>query len=227
MWDDIAVVIGAYILGSLPIVYLIGRLRGVDLRDAFDLHLSLWREVGHKEGFVGITWDILKGVIVVLGVKWAGFSTPTVACAGLAVVTGEMWSIFYDFRGEKANTTGLGMASALAYQALPFGLIPMAAGAIFKLVSSLRQSEVDVHERFHFSGVAHDVMPLTMALGFLFFPIGSLIMGLAWEITTACAILFVMIMVKRTTAGLGADLDTATNKTSVIINRLLYDRSYH
>jgi len=44
--------------------------------------------------------------------------------------------------------------------------------------------------------------------------------------TLGLAAIFVAIMVRRLTVGLGADLKTTTNVRSILINRLLYDRSY-
>ena len=58
-------IIGAYLYGALPVVYLIGRLRGVDLSKEEDMHISLWRNVGRIEGLMGVTWDVAKGGIAV------------------------------------------------------------------------------------------------------------------------------------------------------------------
>ena len=105
-------IIGAYLYGALPVVYLIGRLRGVDLSKEEDMHISLWRKVGRVEGFFGIFWDVVKGAIAVLVVD-RGFHLAdwVVAGVGVAVILGEMWSVFLKFRGEKSNTTGMGMAA--------------------------------------------------------------------------------------------------------------------
>ena len=54
MWDKVALVIGFYILGSFPLLYLLGRLHGVDLREYDDMHIALWRHVGRVEGFIGV-----------------------------------------------------------------------------------------------------------------------------------------------------------------------------
>lgn len=69
-------------------------------------------------------------------------------------------------------------------------------------------------------------MPLGMLLGFALFPLGSWLTNLSGKIALGCLILFVLIVVKRLTAGLANDLKTASDKKNILLNRLLYDRSY-
>ena len=60
MLTNVLWVIGAYLYGSVPVVYLIGRLRGVDLSHEEDMHISLWREVDeffHDERGVRVMAD--------------------------------------------------------------------------------------------------------------------------------------------------------------------------
>ena len=58
MLYNILYILGSYLLGSLPVLYWIGRIRGYDLRLEYDMHLALWRKVGFREGFPGIIWDV-------------------------------------------------------------------------------------------------------------------------------------------------------------------------
>jgi glycerol-3-phosphate acyltransferase PlsY len=225
--DDALLIVVAYLVGAFPFVYLLGRLRGYDLRKEEDMHLSMWRKVGRVEGVIAIIWEVLKGTAVVLVARYTlGFETWAVACAGVAVVAGQMWSVFLGFNGEKGNSTGLGMASALAIRALPFAAVPILAGVISKLIASLRDRNKSVRERWDFKGSATLSMPIGMLVGFAVFPIASAALGLSWWISASLLVLLVLILVKRATDGVRADLKTATNKRSIIINRLLYDRSY-
>ncbi len=227
MWADALLILGAYLLGAFPIVYLLGRMRGFDLSKEEDMHLSLWRKVGRREGFIGITWDIVKGgVAVVLVDKFSDFAWGTVVGVGLAVVVGRMWSIFLRFRGEKANTTSLGVSAALAYQALPFLLVPMALGAGIRTVPRFFGSRQSLNERLKFGGPPSLSLPLGMLAGFALFPLGCWCMNRPWETILAGVLIFLLIITKRLTAGLKEDLKTATNKRSILLNRLLFDRSY-
>lgn len=227
MWADALLILGAYLLGAFPIVYLLGRMRGFDLSKEEDMHLSLWRKVGRREGFIGITWDVVKGgVAVVLVDRFSDFAWGTVVGVGVAVVVGRMWSIFLRFRGEKANTTSLGVSAALAYQALPFLLVPMALGAGIRTVPRFFGSRQSLNERLKFGGPPSLSLPLGMLAGFALFPLGCWCMDRPWETIVAGTIIFLLIITKRLTAGLREDLKTPTSKKGILLNRLLFDRSY-
>ena len=62
MWDELVLLLGSYLLGAFPLLYLLGRFRGVDLRQEEDMHIGLWRKVGRVEGALGIGGDFAKGV---------------------------------------------------------------------------------------------------------------------------------------------------------------------
>jgi len=226
MWIDALWIIGAYLYGSLPVVYLIGRLRGVDLSQEEDMHISLWRNVGRVEGFVGIFWDVVKGGVAVVIVDRAlHLETALVAGIGLAVIVGEMWSVFLNFRGEKANTTGLGMGMALAYQAMAFLLVPIVLGAAIRTIPRLLKKGQTADERLKLGGPPSLSLPLGMLTGFALFPVGCWIMDLPWEITVAAIVLFCLIVIKRLTAGLLEDLRAGRSVPAVLLNRFLFDRA--
>jgi glycerol-3-phosphate acyltransferase PlsY len=223
---EILLIVVAYLVGSLPFVYLLGRLRGYDLRKEDDMHLSMWRKVGRVEGATAIMWEVLKGAGVVLVARSLGFETWAVACAGVVAVGGQMWSVFLGFSGEKGNSTGVGMVAALAPVAFLFGLVPILTGVTVKAAASLRDRNKSVKERWDFAGSATLAMPLGMLGGFAVFPIATCALGLSGWISASLLALVLLILVKRVTDGLAADLKTAENRTSVVVNRLLYDRSY-
>jgi hypothetical protein len=158
------------------------------------------------------------------GVNSSGYAVR--AGVGLAVVVGEMWSVFLKFRGEKANTTGLGMSVALAYKAAPFILVPVAIGVFIRTFPRLFGSKESWNERLKFGGPPSLSMPLGMIIGFALLPLGCWIMHLPWEVIIACVILFVLIAIKRIVTGLKKDFETTNNKKSILLNRFLFDRSY-
>ena len=227
MWDDALIILGTYLIAAFPVVYLLGRIRGFDLSKEEDMHISLWRKVGRREGLIGITWDVVKGGVAVVVVdKFTDFGWGTVAGVGLAAVVGRMWSVFLKGRGEKANTTSLGVSAALSYQALPFLLGPIALGAGIRTFPRFFSSRQSLNERLKFGGPPSLSLPLGMFFGFALFPLGCWCMSQPWETTIVTAIIFLLIVIKRMTAGLREDLKTASNKKSVLINRALFDRSY-
>jgi len=219
-------IIGAYLYGAVPVVYLIGRLRGVDLSQEEDMHISLWRKVGRVEGFFGILWDVIKGAIAVLIVdRGLQLDDWVVAGLGVAVIMGEMWPVFLRFRGEKANTTGMGMAAALVYQAIPFLLAPIVLGAAIRTVPRFFRRGQTMDERIELGGPPSLSLPLGMFFGFALFPVGCWVVDGGWERTAAGIALFVLIVVKRLTFGLTDDIKADGLKPSILVNRLFFDRS--
>jgi len=226
MLADALIILGAYLYGAFPVVYLLGRMRGYDLSKEEDMHSGLWHKVGRCEGFIGIAWDVVKGGVAV-AIVWAfDLGEGVMAGVGLAVIVGRLWSIFLRFRGEKGNTTSLGVATALAYQALPFALVPIVVGAIVRTLPRMLDSSQTADERLRFGGPPSNSLPLGMLAGFALFPVGCWYTSQPWETTAAAIIIFALIAVKRLTAGLREDLKTASDKRSILLYRFLLDRSY-
>ena len=231
MWAEIGYILGAYLLGSLPVLYIIGRLKGFDLRGE-DMHLGLWRKVGYVEGATGIIWDIGKGALLPLvALLWLDLGVTVASLSALAVLVGMMWPVFLRFEGEKGNSTGTGAAGGLllgvqAPLALGLFLVPVAAGGLTRAALSLRKRDAPLGERFRFGGQSV-VMPLGMIIGFALLPILSwLFHSQDLILTWVFLAMFVLIVIKRLTAGLREDLKSAGDRKSILLNRLLYDRSY-
>ena len=224
MWSDIALILCAYLLGSMPHLRALGRLRGLDLDG--DLHISLWRKGGRFVGGIGILVDVLKGMIPILVGKGLGFSLLIVTLAGLAAVGGQMWPIFSRFNGEKGNSTGLAMALALAPNPLLIALIPIAIGVVVRTMPRLLDARQSLNERLKLGGPPSRSLPLGMAVGFFVLPIASLLLKEPLIIVFGFSALFILVMIRRLTAGLRADLTAEISVGPILVNRLLYDRSY-
>jgi glycerol-3-phosphate acyltransferase PlsY len=219
-------VVGAYLLGAFPLLHILGKLRGLSITREDDAHLILWREGGLLAGLGGIVWDIGKGAVPVLVAHALGFSILTAALAGLAVVLGQMWSIFLGFGGEKGNSTGLGMALALAPRALLLALVPILTGALVRTAPRMLDSSQTKRERLKLGGPPSRSLPLGMLIGFAVLPLSAWGWRQPGEVVLVFVALFLAIVVKRLTDGLMADLKVVGDKRSILLNRLLYDRSY-
>jgi glycerol-3-phosphate acyltransferase PlsY len=235
---NIALVVGAYLLGSLPYMILLGRAKGVDLSKEEDLHIALWHKVGRLEGLSGVLVDALKGAVpIIIGFVF-DFRLVVTAAAGVAAVVGQMWPVFRKFDGEKGNTTGIGLVialtmcltatdSPLAYIVFIVFAIPILTGISIKTIPRIIAAGQTLSERFMFGGPVSNSMPLGMAVGFAAAPLSSWCLRQPLEMTLALTAVFILIMIRRLTANLSADLKTATTSIrSILINRLLYDRSY-
>jgi len=226
MWTELAWILGSYVLGSIPIMYLMGRLKGVDLREYDDMHIALWRNVGRVQGFLGVVLDFAKAVIAVLIAREVfGFEPGWVAFAGVAAVMGQMWPVFLKFDGEKGNSIGLAMSGALATYAMLIALVPVLIGFAVRTIPRFRQPNQTLQERFKFGGPPSQSLPLGMAVGFAVLPLAAWLTGQPLSVILAFVVLFVLIIIRRLTAGLSEDLRQPSGKKLMLLNRLLYDRS--
>jgi hypothetical protein len=158
--------------------------------------------------------------------RGVGLDDWVVAGVGVAVILGEMWSVFLKFRGEKSNTTGMGMAAALVYKAIPFILIPIVIGAGVRTLPRFFRRGQSMDERMELGGPPSLSLPLGMFFGFALLPVGCWVMDAGWWRIGAGIALFVLIVVKRLTDGLTADIEKEGLKPNILANRLLFDRSH-
>ena len=110
-------VAGAYLVGSVPFGYLIGRMRGVDVRTVGSKNIgatNVYRTVGKGWGLLAFLCDFLKGLLPTLAaLRWSGDANLPVL-VGLACVVGHTLTVFMRFRGGKGVATAFGMMIALA-----------------------------------------------------------------------------------------------------------------
>jgi len=198
----------SYLLGSLPQVYLLGRLRGVDLRQEPDLHIALWGRA-RWTAFLAVLGDLVKGAIPILVGRALGLGPGGVALAGLMVVLGQMWPLPFLSTGGRGNSTGITMTLTLAPSAFRFALIPLGLAFLVRL----------------WEGPHSRSLPLGMAVAFATLPLASYFSRQPLSITLALLGLFLAIILRRLTAGLAADLKVASSRKSLFLNRLLFDRS--
>lgn len=115
----------AYLLGSFPTSYLVGRLRGVDLRRAGSGNLgatNAFRVLGWRAATPVVLTDIAKGIVpTALFPLWAGGHPWWAMAYGAAAITGHIFSVFVRFRGGKGVATSAGVFMALAPWAVLIG----------------------------------------------------------------------------------------------------------
>jgi glycerol-3-phosphate acyltransferase PlsY len=109
---DLALVVVAYLCGSLPVGVLVARLTGgVDPRTIGSGRTggtNALRALGRKRAAVVVVGDLLKGALPVLLARLvSGQALVEVAC-GLAAVAGAIWSVFVGFRSGRGVGTGVG-----------------------------------------------------------------------------------------------------------------------
>jgi glycerol-3-phosphate acyltransferase PlsY len=120
----IILVIGSYLVGSIPFGYLMGRLRGVDLRHHGSGNIgttNAFRVLGRQLGMLVFFCDAAKGFFPAL--IGAHHDPAWGVAAGLAAVVGHNWSVFLGFRGGRGAATGMGVALALITKEIFLALI--------------------------------------------------------------------------------------------------------
>lgn len=110
------IVVG-YLFGSIPFSYLVGKVRGVDLRTVGSGNTgasNVWRNLGFKSFVVALSLDILKGFLpVALAYRVLHLSPSVVVLVGLAAMLGHVFPVFLGFRGGKAVATAGGVMTAI------------------------------------------------------------------------------------------------------------------
>jgi len=128
MIEFAAVVIGSYLIGSIPCGLVIGKLRGIDIREYGSGNIgttNVLRTLGARYGALVLIADVFKGVIAVLLARYIIGSPMSEMAAGFAAVAGHDWSLFLKFKGGRGVATSLG------------GILPMAMWAPLAAVAGV------------------------------------------------------------------------------------------
>jgi glycerol-3-phosphate acyltransferase PlsY len=125
--------LAAYLLGSIPTGYLVGRARGVDIRTVGSKNMgatNVFRTVGKTLGILVLLADAAKGwlAVVWLAPLMGHAFSPEAIPAGLKVVAGvgailgHNYTCWLQFKGGKGIATTGGVFLALAPWALLMAL---------------------------------------------------------------------------------------------------------
>lgn len=135
-WKIIVTLLASYLVGSINPSYIIGRLKGIDIRKqgsgnagASNATVVLGKWVGIFSG----VFDILKATGVMLLFPLIFGNIPYLAeCAGVACIVGHIFPIFMNFKGGKGLACFGGLV--LAIDPRLFGLILAAEILLLLLV---------------------------------------------------------------------------------------------
>jgi acyl-phosphate glycerol 3-phosphate acyltransferase len=209
----VTAVVVTYLLSSISFPYWIARAYGVDLRAVGERKLgggNLKKSVGLAQGIAGGLLDGAKGFLAVVAARWLELPLEVQLACGIAALVGQMWPIFHQFDGGRANATGWGFALA----ADPIAALIMGVPLYLGLVAVRF-----VHPR------PTRLLPLASILSFAIFP------AVIWEqegatpTVVAGLVVLALILARRLTAGVRDDLATGAPLARVLANRAMYDRS--
>lgn len=142
----IIVAVIAYLIGSINFsIILSKRMAGFDIREKGSGNAgttNMLRAVGKKAAVITLICDILKGVVSILIAVLAGKIVKNldnallVQLAGIFVIIGHTFPVFFKFKGGKGIATALGVLLMINWQigliCLIFALVLM---ALTKMVS--------------------------------------------------------------------------------------------
>lgn len=112
VWVPCALILAAFLLGSIPFGVLVTRKKGVNLMKIGSGNIgatNVLRTCGKSSALVTLLGDSLKGTGAVLLSKSVSGDEFTVGLAGIAAVMGHMHSPFLSFKGGKGVATGFGV----------------------------------------------------------------------------------------------------------------------
>ncbi|MDD5082073.1 MAG: glycerol-3-phosphate acyltransferase [Dehalococcoidales bacterium] len=122
----ILAVILAYLIGSFPSAYLMGRFReGIDIRRVGSRNMgamNVFYEIGFIEGLIVLALDIGKGAGAVALARYLGVSEVFQLTAGVVVIFGHMFPPFLGFRGGRGGATSIGVLAYVMPWGIPFYL---------------------------------------------------------------------------------------------------------
>lgn len=131
--EAVFMILGAYMLGSIPWGFIIGRIYGVDVRTVGSKNIgatNVTRTVGKIPGKICFVLDFLKGGLPVLAAQkvadagaWEGYAEWVVIIVMLATIIGHIFPVFLQFKGGKGVSTAAGAIMALAPMPLIVALV--------------------------------------------------------------------------------------------------------
>lgn len=131
--------LAAYLMGSIPFGFLIGKARGIDLRTQGSGNIgatNVFRCVGKGWGLLALLLDALKGWIPAFLFPMALAEGAPNWCGllfGTAAVAGHNWPVWLKFKGGKGVATSAGMLLGVAP-----GAVGLALGVFVVVVALTR-----------------------------------------------------------------------------------------
>ncbi len=167
-----------YLVGAVPVGYLVARVLGMDIRRQGSGNIgttNVLRTLGKAPAALTLVLDIAKGCLAVWIAQALGPEPWWGSLGALLAVVGNCWSVFLGFRGGKGMATSLGAFLWLMWPAvLPAVLVWIVVAATFRYVSLASLSAA------------------------VCVPIGALLLGRHWsEALAALAVTLIVVLRHR------------------------------
>ena len=205
MITDAALVLLAYLLGSVQMAYVAGRLsRKIDIRRFGSGNAgasNVWVQVGKGIGLAVGAFDMLVKGSLPAYLAWEFGTGPWVAvAAGLAGVAGHNWSVYLRLTGGRGILVTVGVMLVLAWQELLAAILVALVGWLITRSSAL-----------------------WVGLALLLTPAWSVALGSPPHVTGLCTGLVILVAAKRVHSN-GAQRPEDETWPRALLHRLVYDR---
>jgi glycerol-3-phosphate acyltransferase PlsY len=130
----------AYVMGSVPSGYLLGKISGIDVRSVGSGNIgatNVARALGKGRGALTLFADAAKGYLPVWVALRLEFSATTIALVAIAAFLGHLYPLFLNFQGGKGVATALGALLALAPTATLILIVVFAVAVLVSRIVSL------------------------------------------------------------------------------------------
>jgi glycerol-3-phosphate acyltransferase PlsY len=196
------VILAGYLISAIPVAYIAGRLRGIDIRRYGTANVgasNVYQVVAH--------WAVAPVGVAQIALAMAGIALAKLldqdlsvqVAAGVAAIVGAAWSPYLGFSGGRGITASIGFM-------LAFSPVTLAVFTVVALVGVLARS-----------------VPLAVGLGIALAPLSALIVDGPGPIAVGCLCLAIVVFAKRLLSNPGASLE-GLDRRAVMLNRLLFDR---
>ena len=124
----------SYLIGSLNAAKILTNVlkKGPDISTLGTKNAgawNIWMNIGKVEGLGVLLFDALKGAAVVFASRSFGFNELAVFGAGITVIAGHNWPIFFRFQGGKGFATLIGAVLVFSPES-----VPIAGGTALALI---------------------------------------------------------------------------------------------
>lgn len=207
--EFIVLVTGAYIIGSVPAAYLVGRWRrGIDIRQfgSGNVGASNILSVVSKRWSIPVTlFDVGKGALTVWVAQLLGMGAAQQVTVGILTTIGHNWPVFLRFKGGRGIFTTFGVTAMIS------PTLSLIALVMSSVLAPLRQLAL---------GVTVALVSLPIFSWFLSQPLG---IEERLPVTLGFAALVVVGLTRRLTAP-RTPLSESVPPVQLVFNRLLFDR---
>ncbi len=220
--------ITAYLYGSIPLLYFLGRLSGANLKESGSGNVgaaNLLAAGDVKQAVIGGLFDASKGCLPILACRQLGYAAEVAEFAGVCGVVGQCWPIFLRFNGGRGLSAFIGASLLINRKGWTISSLPMIGGVLWHILSSFSSP---LRKPGSWLANSHSKsVPVGCLLGTLAFPLACYLDRRQERRQQLAPVLLSLIIVgRRLTAPLPDDTMHGPGRgKKAFLYRFLYDRN--